>query len=118
MAKLSCAKSVAYCYTIPKSKHPQLFFMREEILSNINDPAKLEKLYRTDKADFRRTFTEIYPTIKDTAFAAFWHERLSFSKQEISFGSLKERVFIILAVIVAGIIAKIPAMLSIDEDYF
>src|SRR5690606_20046339 len=92
--------------------------MKQEILSNLGNPGQLEKLYRTDKSNFKRTFKILYPEIKDNPLVGFWNERLNFSGEEISWGTRKELVFVIIGALIAGIIAKLPAILSIDEEFF
>lgn len=92
--------------------------MKDEILSNLNNPGQLERLYRTDKLTFRRTFIALYPDLKGNSLVGFWYERLNFAKEDISWGSSKDLVFVIIAAIMAGIIAKLPAILSISEEFF
>lgn len=92
--------------------------MKEEILSNLNNPAQLEKLYRADKPAFKRAFNALYPELKDSAVTSFWNERLNFSKEEISWGTGKDLVFVVIAALLAGVIAKLPAILQIDEENF
>ncbi len=92
--------------------------MKDEILSNLDNPAQLERLYREDKSAFRRTFKGLYPDLKDSKLADFWNARLNFGKEEISWGSNKEITFIIIAALVAGLVAKLPAMLHINEEFF
>ena len=92
--------------------------MKAQILSGLNDPAQLEHLYRSNKSSFKREFIELYPEIKDTSLAAFWKERLSFSGEEINWGSAKEIFLVLLGIIIAGLTAKLPAFFGIDEDFF
>ncbi len=92
--------------------------MKNEILLNVNDPVKLEKLYREDKQGFKNAFNNLYPDLNDTTLAAFWNERLNFEKEEISWGSNKDLMFVIIASLIAGVIAKLPAFLNIDENFF
>lgn len=92
--------------------------MRDEILSNLGNPAQLEKLYRTDKQSFKRAFKALYPEHKDNTLVGFWHERLNFTTEEISWGARKDLVFVIITSLLAGVIAKLPALFSIDEDFF
>jgi hypothetical protein len=35
--------------------------MKDQILSNLDNPGQLEKLYRTDKSTFKRVFNALYP---------------------------------------------------------
>ena len=92
--------------------------MKEELLSNIDNPAQLEMLYRGNKVPFRREFNKLYPELKGNALADFWNERLNYESDEISWGSRKELQFVIIACIFAGLIAKLPVIFSIDEEFF
>ncbi len=92
--------------------------MKDEIITHLNDPGQLEKLYRTNKAPFKRAFSALYPDLKGNTIADFWHERLSYENDEINWGTSKELAFVIIASIVAGIIAKLPALFSINEEFF
>lgn len=92
--------------------------MREEIIANQKDPRVLEQMYRINKAGFKREFTAVYPELKGNALADFWNERLNFEKDEISWGTNRELLFVLIASLVAGFIAKIPAIFAIDEEFF
>lgn len=92
--------------------------MKEEILSNLDNPRELERLYRTDKSTFARAFKAVSPELKDNKLVGFWHERLNFPGDELVWGTTRDLTFVILASLVAGIIAKLPALLGIDEDFF
>ncbi len=92
--------------------------MKEEILNHLNNPSQLERLYRADKAAFKRSFNALYPEIKDNTLAGYWNERLNFKSEEISWGTSKDLIFVIIAALIAGLIAKLPAIFAINEDYF
>lgn len=92
--------------------------MKEEILSHLDNPSQLEKLYRADKSGFKRAFNALYPEIEDSRLADYWNVRLNFTKEDISWGTGKDLVFVIIASLLAGVIAKLPALLQIDEEYF
>jgi hypothetical protein len=92
--------------------------MKNEILENIHNPRQLEKLYRENKMVFLREFNSLYPELRDTPLAGFWNERLNYENGEISWGTGKDLLFVIIASLIAGIIAKLPAILSIDEEFF
>jgi hypothetical protein len=92
--------------------------MRKEILTNFDNPGKLEKLYRSNKSDFKEEFTSLYPELSGNSLAEFWHERLTFESDAISWGSRRELQFILIASLIAGFLAKIPAIFSIDEEFF
>ncbi|CAN5920370.1 DUF4153 domain-containing protein [soil metagenome] len=92
--------------------------MKDEIIAYQNDPRQLEKLYRTNKVPFKREFTTLYPELQGNPLADFWKERLHYENEEINWGTGRELVLVILAGLVAGFIAKIPALFQIDEEFF
>jgi hypothetical protein len=92
--------------------------MKDEILSYLNEPTQLEKLYRLNKVSFKREFNTLYPELKGNVVADFWNERLNYESDEINWGSKGELLFVLIAALVAGVIAKLPAILSISEDFF
>ncbi|MBD0331872.1 MAG: hypothetical protein ICV66_04395 [Chitinophagaceae bacterium] len=92
--------------------------MKEEIINNLDNPAQLERLYRNNKGAFRRQFNLIYPDIKQNTTAQIWNERLNFEVEDISWGTSKELTFVIVASLIAALIAKLPEILSIKEEYF
>lgn len=92
--------------------------MKEEILLNLNNPAHLEKLYRSDKANFKRAFNSLQRDLPDNLLITFWNERLNFAKEETYPASRKELVVVIIACALGGFIAKLPQFFSIDEQFF
>lgn len=92
--------------------------MREEIIANQKDPRVLEQMYRINKAGFKKEFTLLYPELKGNSLADFWNERLTYEKEEISWGTSRELLFVVIASLIAGFIAKIPAIFPIDEEFF
>jgi len=91
---------------------------QDEILSHLNDPGKLEKMYRSDKVNFKRIFRALYPELKSNSLADFWNERLNYESDEINWGTGRELLLVIIASLAAGLIAKLPAILSINEEFF
>lgn len=92
--------------------------MKDEILTHLNDPRQLEKMYRTNKLHFKREFSTLYPELKGNALADFWNERLNYESDEIKWGTGRELLLVIIASLLAGVIAKLPTLLSISEDFF
>lgn len=92
--------------------------MRDEILSNLHNPKQLEKLYRANKVPFKRVFSDLYPELKGNILADYWNERLNYESDEISWGSRNEFLFVVFAALIAGLLAKLPAIFSISEDFF
>lgn len=92
--------------------------MREEILSQINEPVYLEQLYRNNKLSFKREFKSIYPELGANAVADCWNERLNFETEDISWGTSRDLIMVIIAALVAGCIAKLPGFFGISQDFF
>lgn len=92
--------------------------MKDEILTHLNNPGQLEKLYRTNKVPFKRAFSTLYPELKGNTLADCWNERLKYDAEEINWGTGREILFVILASVVAGFIAKIPGMFQLEEEFF
>ncbi|OKL38473.1 DUF4153 domain-containing protein [Pontibacter flavimaris] len=92
--------------------------MKDEILTHLHDPGGLEKLYRNNKAPFAQEFRAMYPELRGNLLADFWNERLSYESDVISWGSARDILLVVMASLVAGILAKIPAFLPVDEAFF
>lgn len=92
--------------------------MKDKILTHLNNPGQLEKMYRTNKISFKREFNTLYPELKGNAPADFWNERLNYENDEIDWGTGRELLLVIMAALVAGFIAKLPVFLPISEDFF
>ncbi|MFN4763013.1 hypothetical protein ACKGJN_07830 [Gillisia sp. Q332] len=92
--------------------------MKNEIKNNLDNPVQLEKLYRDNKANFKRSFNLVFPDIQKTKSAQIWNARLNFEGEEISWGTNRELIFLIIASFMAGLIAKIPEFTGLDPEYF
>lgn len=92
--------------------------MKDQILGHVNDAGELERLYRLNKNLFRQEFNTLYPEIRGSSFADFWHERLNYESEEINWATGRELLLVIFAALFAGIVAKLPAILQINEEYF
>lgn len=94
--------------------------MKKDILTHLNkaDPGRLESIYRSNKEKFRQEFDSLYPQLKGQPLADFWNERLTYEAGEISWGTHRELLFVVVASLIAGFIAKIPQLAGIDPDYF
>lgn len=92
--------------------------MKNKIIENLDNPAQLEKLYREDKPAFKRAFNVLLPELKDNNLVSFWNERLNYESESIKWGTSRELLFVIIASLVAGLIAKLPAIFSIDQEFF
>lgn len=92
--------------------------MREHIKENLDKPGELEKLYRDNKSGFKKAFNELWNEIQHSAIARTWNERLNYRSEAISWGLKQELLVVVILSIFAGLIAKIPALTGISEDYF
>jgi hypothetical protein len=92
--------------------------MKKEILANLNNPTALEKLYRSNKAAFKGSFTPVYPELKGNLLADAWHERLSNESNDINWGTSIDLFIVIIAVLIAGNMAKLPQYFAINESFF
>lgn len=92
--------------------------MKDQIRIHLNDPRQLEKLYRANKTPFRQEFSTLYPELKGNLLADFWNERLTYESEEINWGTGRELMFVLVAALVAGLTAKLPALLGLNEEFF
>jgi len=90
--------------------------MESIIIDNINDPDKLEKLYRENRRSFESEFEKVYPEIQGTEAAKFWRSRLDFdislTKTKKFFGA--DFYFMVIICVVAGILIKIPEIFGFN----
>ena len=91
---------------------------RSEILTKIDNPRELEKLYHDNKTAFKTEFNLLYPELTNNKLAEYWNERLNYESSEISWGDENELFFVIIASLLAGVIAKLPALLQMNEELF
>src|ERR1044072_450113 len=92
--------------------------MKDQILGYINNPAELEKLYRSNKHLFRREFNSLYPEISGSPGAGFWNERLNYESNEPNWLSGKDLLFVIIGGLIAGLLSKLQDILHINEEVF
>jgi hypothetical protein len=92
--------------------------MKDLIRQHIDHPAELEDLYRSDASTFKSEFNAIYNQIQDHVVAKVWYERLKASESTISWGFKNEWLLVIIIAFLAGLVAKFPQLVSIDQDYF
>jgi hypothetical protein len=92
--------------------------MENEIKININNPKQLEKLYRDHKGAFTIAFNNIYQELTNEPTAQAWNERLNFKDEHITWGNKNEIIFIVVAALIGGLIAKMPSFLGIEYDVY
>ncbi|WP_297337142.1 DUF4153 domain-containing protein [Algoriphagus sp.] len=89
-----------------------------DILKHINEPGDLEKLYRSNKVEFKKAFLSVYPEIKGKEVAEFWYARLNFSSDSVGWGSIKDWRFLLILASLAWLFAKSPQFFSWKEEFF
>lgn len=94
------------------------FGFEEEIVNQIDNPKLLEKLYRKNKIAFERSFNAIFPQLIENSNAQVWNERLNYQHDESFFGQKNDVIFILLAALITGLVAKIPSFTSITGEFF
>lgn len=92
--------------------------MKEDLSNHLNDPRQLEMLYRKDKRAFKREFSALYPELQGQPLAEFWNARLTHDSGETYWGTRQEILFVLIASLLAGLLAKLPAFFAISEDFF
>ena len=92
--------------------------LKEEILASIDNPVLMEKMYRKNRNTFAKAFESAYPDLKENAIAQVWQERLHYKQEEISWGKKNELVVVVVMALIAGLMAKLPEILSINEERF
>lgn len=95
--------------------------MKDLIKSNLHNPDQLEYLYHENQLRFTTSFREIYEEIKNQEIARFWQARLSYDvtpSKPINWGTRTEVGVITGLALLAGILAKLPAFVSVSEEFF
>ena len=92
--------------------------MHDNILSNIDNPRQLETLYRTNQPSFRTAFNALYPQLRNNPLAEGWYQRLNYSREDLFWGTTNERIFVVVASLLAAILAQLPKLLSLDRESF
>lgn len=92
--------------------------MKNDIRSHIDDPARLEALYQSDKSGFKRAFDEVYDTLGDAPAARFWHERLHYQRGPMIKVDSNDFMMVVILSLLAGFVAKIPDFSPVREDFF
>jgi len=107
-----------YIFTSIDESSSKSYTMENEIKININNPKQLEKLYREHKSAFSIAFNNIYPELTNEPAAQAWNERLNYKDEQIAWGNKNEIIFIVVAALVGGIIAKAPSFFGIAYNVY
>jgi hypothetical protein len=89
--------------------------MKERIKEHINDPEKLEQLYRDDSNAFESGFEEVYSEIEKSELSKFWKIRLDYNKlpYKIKKYNLLDIVILISVCLITGFLIKIPDIFNV-----
>ncbi|MBN8665021.1 MAG: hypothetical protein J0L83_10615 [Chitinophagales bacterium] len=91
--------------------------LTQEIRANIDQPEKLEQLYRDSPKQFTNAFQTMYPSIAQTSAAAFWQARLQYTKESlITFGQKSEWILVLALSMLAGFAARLPLFWLIGDQ--
>ncbi len=92
--------------------------MKNEILTNLDNPSALEALYRSNKSSFRREFAGLRSELEATQLVDFWHERLNYPPQKNFSVDWAEIIVVTIAVLLAGTVARLPEIFPINPIEF
>jgi len=89
--------------------------MKTRIKEYINDPEKLEELYRDDKNAFQSGFEEVYSEVGDSLLSKFWKIRLDYNKlpEAVKKSSLTDILIMLLSCFITGFLIKTPYIFNI-----
>ena len=89
--------------------------MKERIKENINNPEKLEQLYRDDSNAFESDFEGVYSEIEKSELSKFWKIRLDYNKlpDKIKKSSLLDIFILISVCLITGFLIKIPDIFNV-----
>jgi hypothetical protein len=92
--------------------------VRSAIMTSMENPRELEKLYHDNKKAFKTEFNLLYPEIRGNKLAEFWNERLNYESAEISWGSRTEILLVSTAAIISAFIAKFPVLFNLNPEFY
>lgn len=94
--------------------------MKSNIKEHINDPEKLEHLYRDDKEAFESAFKEVYSETEKSALSEYWKIRLEYERKPDKIGksNLLDIIILLAACLLAGFLVKIPDIFNVSLNDF
>jgi len=96
----------------------KLATMKENLLALVDEPTSLEALYQKNKNAFRKAVDEM--TEEETAHPTLrvLKARLQFGKKPAEPANRKEMLWVALLALLAGLIAKMPYFIGIEDDVY
>jgi hypothetical protein len=96
--------------------------MIDDIRKSLNDPRKLEQLFRKSPKSFKEAFDSVYMESGDSIILRVWHERLHYVEPDgLSRAGTqrKDLIVVIILSLFSGLYAKLPAIFrGIDQNFF
>lgn len=90
-----------------------------EIIDNLNDPQKLEALYRTNPKSFEKLLQEAIDKYPESETLSVWAARLSFAPPaEPESRSLVPILRLLVVSLISFSLAKVPTFIDLDEDWY
>jgi len=92
--------------------------MKQQIITHLHQPLELEKLYRSDKENFKKNLPSVLEEHPEHPILLTWQARLNFDTELRRSVNFKEIFLVILLSLLAGFIAKLPSFTAIGEEFF
>ena len=94
--------------------------MKAKIKENLNNPEKLEQLFREDSTAFESGFEELYPAMEKSELSTFWKLRLDYGKMPELLKKTNpfDIIFLIAACLLSGFLIKMPELFKLNWDEF
>ena len=92
--------------------------MKQQIVENIHNPEQLEKLYRSDKSEFKKAFEIVYAEKNNITVLEFWNQRLHFQDSKTSLSISPAFWLAFKLAILAGLVANISNLSWIIKEQF
>ena len=91
--------------------------LTQQIQAHLDQPEKIEQLYREQPKQFTQAFDAVYPQIAETTIAAVWRARLQYTKESmIAFGQKSEWILVFVLSMLAGFAARLPLFWLIGDQ--
>lgn len=92
--------------------------IEREIVENMDNPRKLEILYRRNKSTFHIGFNKIFDSISTRPEAQCWNERLNYIDSTKSLLSRQDLLFLAISIFISGWIVKFPDLMGWQKDEY
>ncbi|CCO24320.1 hypothetical protein [Maridesulfovibrio hydrothermalis] len=93
--------------------------LRTKILNSIENPEELERIYRSDKESFKKSYKDILKDRPDSLLLQAWQARFEYGETIIRKLSSLDLVVMISLCLVAGSLLKIPDWsMSYENDFY